>query len=127
MSFRSLALASAVALTFCVPGPAQAKSCSANEPDIACTAQGAIRGVIEGETVAFKGIPYAKPPVGTLRWRPTEPPITSDGGSTTVAVTDLLSSNNAVSGYNFCNTCHTGSMGTGRSNCFGCHYHGRRF
>ena len=54
-------------------------------------------------------------------------PITSDGGSTTVAVTDLLSSNNAVSGYNFCNTCHTGSMGTGRNGCFGCHYHGRRF
>jgi para-nitrobenzyl esterase len=79
MSFRSLLLATAVALVFCVTAPAQAKSCSANEPDIACTAQGAIRGVIEGETLAFKGVPYAKPPIGPLRWRPTEPPAPWNG------------------------------------------------
>jgi para-nitrobenzyl esterase len=41
-------------------------------PDIACTLQGAVRGVVDGDMLAFKGIPYARPPIGPLRWKPTE-------------------------------------------------------
>ena len=33
------------------------------------TANGEIIGLTEGENRAFRGIPYAKPPVGDLRWR----------------------------------------------------------
>ena len=56
-----------------------AKHCAATGPDIACTAQGAVRGMVEGELLAFKGLPYARPPVGDLRWRPPAPPSAWDG------------------------------------------------
>jgi para-nitrobenzyl esterase len=41
--------------------------------EIVCIEQGPIRGMIEGQTLAFKGIPYAQPPVGPLRWKPPQP------------------------------------------------------
>ncbi|HXQ09818.1 MAG TPA: carboxylesterase family protein [Caulobacteraceae bacterium] len=34
---------------------------------------GRIEGVIEDDVIAFKGAPYAAPPVGPLRWRPPKP------------------------------------------------------
>ncbi len=37
------------------------------------TTSGKLEGVSAGTTVSFKGIPYAAPPVGMLRWKPPAP------------------------------------------------------
>ena len=45
------------------------------------TADGAVRGELsaDGETIAFRGIPFAAPPVGMLRWRAPQPTSTWSG------------------------------------------------
>jgi para-nitrobenzyl esterase len=35
---------------------------------------GALRGAVIGSALAFRGIPYARPPVGDLRWAPPQSP-----------------------------------------------------
>jgi para-nitrobenzyl esterase len=43
------------------------------------TASGAVRGTVENGLHGFRGIPYAEPPVGRLRFRPPEPRRSWDG------------------------------------------------
>ncbi|MBW2464695.1 MAG: carboxylesterase family protein [Deltaproteobacteria bacterium] len=43
-------------------------------PGIAQTEVGEARGTREGDAWVFRGIPFAAPPVGDLRWRAPEPP-----------------------------------------------------
>ncbi len=44
------------------------------------------------------------------------------GGS--YAITDNNIKNTSVNGWKWCNTCHNNSMGSAKTNCFECHYHG---
>jgi para-nitrobenzyl esterase len=39
------------------------------------TQSGAVQGTVTNNILAFKGVPYAEPPIGELRWKLPQPPI----------------------------------------------------
>ncbi len=53
--------------------------------------------------------------------------IPSDGVGFNYELTDNDVKTPGINGYEACNTCHIGSMGAKKPNCFSCHYHGTRF
>jgi para-nitrobenzyl esterase len=52
---------------------ASAAGASADAP-VAQTSTGRVLGATAGGIEVFRGVPYAAPPVGNLRWRPPQPP-----------------------------------------------------
>jgi para-nitrobenzyl esterase len=52
---------------------------AAQEPMLATTENGPVRGTADGDLLSFKGIPFAQPPVGALRWRAPQPASSWDG------------------------------------------------
>lgn len=70
-------LAGLSAIVFAKTGRADDSICM--EP--VATGQGPVRGLADPESAAcvWKGIPYAAPPVGELRWKPPIPPPPHDG------------------------------------------------
>ena len=53
-------------------GKPKANGSTAKTPAIV-TQSGPLKGIIVGNIAEFKGIPYAAPPVGNLRWMPPQP------------------------------------------------------
>src|SRR5690606_11729337 len=43
------------------------------------TNYGIVKGTIEDSLMVFKGIPFAKPPIGDLRWKAPQPPESWEG------------------------------------------------
>ena len=71
--------------------------------NVAVTASGAVRGVEVAGVTSFKGIPYAAPPVGPLRWRVPQPVVPWPGildadafGPACMQVGDLPKSENCL-------------------------------
>ncbi len=62
-------VAASLAIFVWLGGPAAAAG-PASSPEVVVTDRGAVQGTPDGATITFKGIPYAAPPVGSLRWRP---------------------------------------------------------
>jgi len=50
---------------------------------------GALQGVVVGNEVAFRGIPYAAPPLGDLRWQPPQGPLAWAGTRDASAYGDM--------------------------------------
>lgn len=76
-----------------------------NTATISCTQSGAVRGVIEGNLRAFRGIPFAAPPVGNLRWKAPAPPVAWQGvrdASTFGNVCPQINYNNQLVGNEDC-------------------------
>ncbi len=82
--------AAAVALTLAVSGGAKVAAASASGGPTVGTSDGAVRGVGVPGGYAFRGLPYAAPPTGNLRWRAPQPPASWSGDSRRDAVRTQL-------------------------------------
>lgn len=68
-ALRRWACVFGAALSVILPDPA-----AAGERPLVDAPAGRLLGVDEGGARVFRGVPYARPPVGPLRWRPPEAP-----------------------------------------------------
>jgi para-nitrobenzyl esterase len=55
------------------------QSSRADDPTTVTVQQGRVRGATLDGVLSFKGVPYAAPPVASLRWKPPQPPSMWEG------------------------------------------------
>lgn len=56
-------------------GDASSRRSRTDDAPVARVAEGLLRGVrLPDGVVVFRGVPYARPPIGPLRWQPPQPP-----------------------------------------------------
>ncbi|MCK1387693.1 carboxylesterase family protein [Bradyrhizobium sp. 21] len=67
---RSVLALIAASVVLCFAGSAMAQP--VGQFPFALTREGQMLGAVEGEVASFKGLAYAAPPVGPLRWRPPQ-------------------------------------------------------
>ncbi|RXH32229.1 esterase [Bradyrhizobium nanningense] len=68
---RSVLALIAASAFLLLAGPAVAQP--VGQFPFALTREGQMLGAVEGEVASFKGLAYAAPPLGALRWRPPQP------------------------------------------------------
>jgi para-nitrobenzyl esterase len=76
LSVRNLSLAAALVSTSVGPAVSEAEQVA---PTVVTIDAGTVRGIAADGIIRFKGIPYAAPPVGPLRWRAPQPMKTWQG------------------------------------------------
>jgi len=96
---RSLLALFAVFASFCT-GAAMAQA--VGQFPFALTREGQMLGAVEGEVASFKGLTYAAPPVGVLRWRPPQ---------------GLPESSEMSTAYDYAAPCLQPSLPSGREDC----------
>ncbi|HEY6621858.1 MAG TPA: carboxylesterase family protein [Steroidobacteraceae bacterium] len=58
--------------------PPPASTISTTDPLVQIST-GSLHGTHAGSAIAFRGIPYARPPIAELRWQPPQPPLPWEG------------------------------------------------
>ncbi|WP_407563086.1 carboxylesterase/lipase family protein [Streptomyces sp. 184] len=74
MSSRSRVTALCLAVAAVLSPTVVPSASAAPDPALVRVDGGLLRGVSAGDVVRFRGVPYARPPVGELRWRAPRPP-----------------------------------------------------
>jgi para-nitrobenzyl esterase len=72
-SLRIRAIATLASMALSLTGCSSAKATPQMTNTTITLDSGSIEGIIAGDVLAFKGVPYAAPPVGDLRWRSPQP------------------------------------------------------